>query len=222
MHHQKPDSGPVGGADETNLGQITTVLHSGLDENTFSSDSRLGTFSKVSPASSVSAAILCNKRLFDEFAAHSLMMPTTLPARRLGMYQIHCLMLGIRTTTMADDFGPALKRTLSLSLSEYGSCRQRHARVGICCTAPTLLPPHVAVPSGTAAILIGSGCTPSPSVALDLYVVDCPAAVWCRTALTGVRQSRQFCSPANDTVLSPAIASIPAQLAPIEVHSKQA
>ncbi|VEL33165.1 unnamed protein product [Protopolystoma xenopodis] len=32
------------------------------------------------------------------------MMPTTMPANRLRMYQVHCLMLGIMTTTMADDF----------------------------------------------------------------------------------------------------------------------
>ncbi|VEL30340.1 unnamed protein product [Protopolystoma xenopodis] len=32
-------------------------------------------------------------------------MPTTMPAKRLRMYQVHCQMLGIMITTIADDFG---------------------------------------------------------------------------------------------------------------------
>ncbi|VEL30118.1 unnamed protein product [Protopolystoma xenopodis] len=49
--------------------------------------------------------------LFDEFVTwcrewqHSMMIPTTMPAKSLRMYQVHCLMLGIMTTTMSDNFG---------------------------------------------------------------------------------------------------------------------
>ncbi|VEL18792.1 unnamed protein product [Protopolystoma xenopodis] len=48
---------------------------------------------------------------FDEFVAwceesqNALMMATMMPAKRLRMYQVHCQMLGVVTTTMAEDFG---------------------------------------------------------------------------------------------------------------------
>ncbi|VEL21349.1 unnamed protein product [Protopolystoma xenopodis] len=48
------------------------------------------------------------------------MMPTTMAAKRLRMYQVHCQMLGIKTTTTADDFG--LGAFYIVSLNTRPSC----------------------------------------------------------------------------------------------------
>ncbi|VEL16615.1 unnamed protein product [Protopolystoma xenopodis] len=51
---------------------------------------------------------------------NSLMMPTTMPAKRRRMYQVHGRMLEIKTTTMADDFG--LDAFYIVSLNTRPSC----------------------------------------------------------------------------------------------------
>ncbi|VEL38658.1 unnamed protein product [Protopolystoma xenopodis] len=63
------------------------------------------------------------RRLRTRCVLHSLLgcckLPTTMPAKRLRMYQVHCQMLGIKTT-MADDF--RLGAFYIVSLNTRPSC----------------------------------------------------------------------------------------------------
>ncbi|VEL38772.1 unnamed protein product [Protopolystoma xenopodis] len=53
-----------------------------------------------------------NERYFN-----SLMMQTTMPAKRLTIYQVHVLTQGIMITAMTDDFGPDNRQSCDIEVN---------------------------------------------------------------------------------------------------------